>query len=253
MSFILDALKRSEQERRKGGADALNPDHQVKAVTRRRASPNAPILVSAVVATLAVAGLGVWWFAMDRGGRVEVPPQSEMPEPVPTMSGTADTAPEPAVTESVGRAPPAALGEGQVAASPKTTATAGADPVTTTSTPGPSSPLRGASPEGAGLPRAATPVAAAAPGRDPSIRSGEVAGRLPRLRELAYEQRQAVMPLRLDVHVYDPDPQRRFIMINGKTLVGGTEIKPGLRIREILREGVVLDWQGEAFLLTSDE
>ena len=42
-------------------------------------------------------------------------------------------------------------------------------------------------------------------------------------------------------------------MINGKTLGAGAEIKPGLAVGEIVREGVVLTWKRQAFLLSTDD
>ena len=252
MSFILDALKRSERERRKGAADVLNADRQIAAVTRRRAWPNAPMLVSAVAAMLVVGGLGLW-FTTDKPVPAEVPQEAGAPEPVPAVAEAGEIAPQPAGGGSVVRAPSETPDVAQQEA-PGAGVISGAGSIVTPSLPEPSSPQLNASPEGDGNSSDKAPfAAAAAPGRGPDASGGGAAERLPRLRELAYEERESVMPLRLDVHVYDPDPQRRFVMINGKTLVGGSEIKPGLRIREILRAGVVLEWKGEAFLLTSDE
>ena len=94
------------------------------------------------------------------------------------------------------------------------------------------------------------------PREEPGDRSEEPAPAVaspPRFARLPYESRQALAPLRLDVHVYDPDPLRRFVMINGKTLGAGAEIKPGLAVGEIVREGVVLTWKRQAFLLSTDD
>lgn len=67
---------------------------------------------------------------------------------------------------------------------------------------------------------------------------------------LSYEVQKAVLPLDIQVHVYDDDPDRRFVMLNGSTLAEGMELKPGLRLVQIVRQGVVLSWQGQEFLFT---
>ena len=68
-------------------------------------------------------------------------------------------------------------------------------------------------------------------------------------RRLPFETRQALGSLRLDAHVFDDDPSRRFVMINGKTLGVGGEVKPGLAVDQIVRQGVVLTWKGQSFIL----
>jgi len=71
-----------------------------------------------------------------------------------------------------------------------------------------------------------------------------------RLGRMPYAVQKAVAPLILQVHVYDDDPQRCFVMINGNTYTAGGEIKPGLHLDAIVPEGVVLLWKGQRFLLT---
>ena len=73
---------------------------------------------------------------------------------------------------------------------------------------------------------------------------------LPRhLGRMPFDFQTAVSPLNLQVHVYDDDPGRRFVMINGSDYSEGSEIKLGLRLEQIVSQGAVMSWKGERFLL----
>ncbi len=52
----------------------------------------------------------------------------------------------------------------------------------------------------------------------------------------------------VDVHVYNRDPRRRFVMINGKRYHEGDTLAEGPRILAIVAEGIVFDWQGQQVL-----
>jgi hypothetical protein len=58
-------------------------------------------------------------------------------------------------------------------------------------------------------------------------------------------------PLHLDLHVYYDDPARRLVFINGSKYREGEELEDGLRVDEIVPEGVVLDNGRVQFLLPS--
>jgi hypothetical protein len=59
-------------------------------------------------------------------------------------------------------------------------------------------------------------------------------------------------PLRLDLHVYDASPSRRYAFVNMKKLREGDATAEGARVLEITRDGVVMDYRSIEFLLTSD-
>lgn len=58
-------------------------------------------------------------------------------------------------------------------------------------------------------------------------------------------------PLRLDVHVFSPQADQRFVFINMNKYHEGDEIKEGPRVATIETQGVVLDYQGQQFRLTA--
>jgi len=55
--------------------------------------------------------------------------------------------------------------------------------------------------------------------------------------------------LHLDIHVFSDDPAERFVFINMNKYREGARIDAGPEVREISPEGVILEYQGQTFLL----
>jgi general secretion pathway protein B len=55
--------------------------------------------------------------------------------------------------------------------------------------------------------------------------------------------------LHLDIHVYSDNPAERFVFINMRKYREGARIEAGPEIREIRPDGVILEYQGQTFLL----
>ncbi|MBY8965982.1 MULTISPECIES: general secretion pathway protein GspB [Pseudomonadota] len=62
--------------------------------------------------------------------------------------------------------------------------------------------------------------------------------------DLPRASRVGMPPIRIDVHVYNQDPDRRFVRINGQRRVEGDRLDNEARIEAITREGLVLRWRG---------
>ena len=58
--------------------------------------------------------------------------------------------------------------------------------------------------------------------------------------------------LHLDIHVYSPEPEDRFVFINMAKLREGSQLAEGPRVTEITPDGVVLRHQGQLFLIPRD-
>jgi len=65
--------------------------------------------------------------------------------------------------------------------------------------------------------------------------------------ELPQEIRDRLDLPRLDVHVYSEEPRRRFILVNLEKYREGEILASGLVLEEILPDGMVLSYQGERF------
>ncbi len=82
-----------------------------------------------------------------------------------------------------------------------------------------------------------------------SVPIAEVDTAVPLLRQLSPEFRQTVPPLSLDVHVFREDPARRFVLINETLYREGEHTIEGPVVEEIAPDGVVLSYEGQLFRL----
>ena len=264
MSFILDALKKSEVERQRQNVPGLM---DAGAAPRR---PRFPMWAIALTALLAV-NLTVLIIVLARGGWPSLSVRS--------TAGTHVAAP-PAPAAAASSTP--AQGPASTAAPPLTASSAAPPPISATATP--SVPRQGAgaassaadqhfSPRDAAPPVYAPEIppdnvappsgasgtsghsgsAAAAPrGREPLLTSSadkadeEV---LPTLSELDLTGANALPELHLDVHVYATKPAERFVYINMRKYQEGNTLAEGPVLERIRRDGVVLDYRGLRFLL----
>jgi hypothetical protein len=71
---------------------------------------------------------------------------------------------------------------------------------------------------------------------------------VPTLRDLQ-SRGIALPPLLLNLHVYDPAPSLRYVMLNGLRLAEGEFTPDGIRVEAITEGGVVLEARGQRFLL----
>lgn len=73
--------------------------------------------------------------------------------------------------------------------------------------------------------------------------------RVPTLDQLRLSGSVNLPELHLDIHVFSEDPAERFVFINMNKYREGARIEAGADVREISPEGVILDYQGQTFLL----
>jgi general secretion pathway protein B len=69
------------------------------------------------------------------------------------------------------------------------------------------------------------------------------------LDNLAAQGSSGLPELSVDLHIYTDDPAKRAVFINGRRYVQGARIKEGPMVEEITREGAVLSYHGRRFLL----
>jgi general secretion pathway protein B len=226
MSFILDALKKSEAERARQSGPALLEMRIVP--PKRRVAPWIIVLAALLSINLAV----LLWFALRRApAAAPVTAQSAAPAAVPASAATA----------APGIAPPAA------AAVPAVPPADDANPLPPRSAfvadPGARVAGAGEADDAGGVnPADLEPAAGPTPG---SVRFARSSGARPNYNEITGEAPE----LRLDLHVYAARPRDRYALINMHTVHEGDTLPEGPRVLEITRDGVVLDWRGSEFLL----
>ena len=265
MSFILDALKKSESDRQRQTGPAL---FEVKVAPPRTRLPAWAI----AIAVLLVVNLGiVMWMLMrhsthgaagdatgSAGAATSAPlPVSAQPIAVPAAAivppaagASGGAVALPAVTQpAAASAAPAGVPAAAAAAVTPPPASAAAIPAAA-----PTAPHAGAPGAGADTPTAEDYAPAGEPGSaapGSHVRRGTAAG-VPLYQDAAATPGTQIPALRLDLHVYAAQPQDRFVMINMRKLREGESLPEGVHVDSITPEGVVLSYRGSRFLLTQD-
>ncbi len=72
---------------------------------------------------------------------------------------------------------------------------------------------------------------------------------IPLLDALPLTTRQRIPELSLDVHVYASEPSERFILLNMRRYAEGQQTREGLVVEEVISDGVVFSFQGTLFRL----
>jgi len=237
VSFILDALKKSETDRQRQSGPAL---FEVKVARPRARLPLWAVAIAVLLAVnLAVAAWVLWRHSS--GGTAVVGPAPAVNAPgVPAMG----SAPLPAASLSQAgpgtAAPLVPAGPASATVSP---ASAAAN-------------ARAAPPASASAEAENAEDYAAA--REPApaflgshVRRGTEAG-VPLYQDAAATPGVPIPQLRLDLHAYADRPQDRWVMINMHKLHEGDSLPEGVHVDSITREGAVLSYNGSRFLLPRD-
>lgn len=266
MSFILDALRKSEHERQRQTGPAL-ADVPV-AQPKQRSN----VWATAAIALLVVNLVAIGVLLLRKASREPVaapvataPSGAQTPPPVTasppaqvtlTQTAPAATRPAPAVPPML---QPAAESEPvtQGSRSPledEVVTPSGAEPelVAQASAPpsGPAAVTRTRARPGSvvyeQLPDEAT--LGGPQYQAPAERPATSAANLPTADELAAAG--GAPALNLDLHVYSTNPAERMAFINGRKYREGDTLQEGAALRQITKDGVILEMNGRKFLLS---
>ncbi|HEX4389717.1 MAG TPA: general secretion pathway protein GspB [Steroidobacteraceae bacterium] len=232
MSFILDALKKSESDRQRQKGPAL---FEVKVAPPRRILPPWAIAIGVL---LAVNLMIVAWMVL-RHPRAEAAVSVTPPPLVATGQAGAPVPGAPA------QQPPAPL----VVAPPAATAQQVPPLAVPASAPYPAGPAAAGGAGGEPNPEDYAPAQEPAPMKGSHVQRGTVEG-VPLYQDATAAPGAHIPPLRLDLHVYADRPQDRFVMINMHKLREGDALPEGVRVESITADGAVLSYNGSRFLLT---
>ncbi len=270
MSFILDALKKSESDRQRHTGPAL---FEVKIAPPRTRFP--PWAVALIV-LLVVNSIIIGWVLLRRGtsGSAEPPAVPAVStQPAATNPSAVAALPPPAAAPSPApspiQQPPVQPGGQAVTTAPQAPPTqsapaqsAAAAPAGAAAAPAESSaePTLGAANRAQGAGESNTPnpddyAPATDPGSSPlfkgHVRRGTESGYV-LYQDAALVPGANLPPLRLDLHVYAARPQDRFALINMHKMHEGDSTPEGVRLENILPDGVVMSHNGQKFLLPRD-
>ena len=232
MSFILDALRKSEAARRRSEAPDLFATMPVTH-EHMRARPNWPLWLLGAVAAISLIAL--LWLLAQRA--------PEAPTASATTSPTVDASAETEPSNDAAVSAPAL------------------DPVTVPIPPQPRPPVDPVLPAAAAatspLPSAPLPAAPLPPQRELPAPPPDIAaaaapilplalaptGSIVSLADLDPATRKLLPPLKLSMHLWNETPARRFVILDGQRLREG-DLLGELVIERITREGAVLAWRG---------
>jgi len=285
MSLILEALKKSEANRRLGEAPDLGTPFATRPA-QRSALPFLPVLI--------VAALGIGWWLWRAPATSTAPAVVSEGNPAPAGKPAAGAAkpkavataptehniatdkpwikrgfgmeqplPPPTPVQAAPTTPPAATPPRPappvqtVAAAPAPPPQPAAQPVITPTppvrtenrTPPPPEPKApvAAQPVDASTPAVRTENRAPPPAGTPAPKKADLPPpSAPTYVDLPFSVRKDIPAPKLSMHVYSADPASRFVLINNVRL-GEGEKQDDLLVREIRPDGVILEVKGQAF------
>ena len=245
MSFILDALKKSETDRQRQTSPAL---FEVKVATPRRKFPYWAVGLAVL---LGVNLLALVWVLLRKP---DMPAQAAAPPPPPAQASAAITQPGMVTVPATVTLPTTV--QIPVGSAPSVTVSGGA-PESGVVGPSHTPPLT-EEPLLEGQQPAVPPDYDARDYR-PAItpeQAGAIAaqrrnGALPSRDELLAGGTQ-LPDLRLDLHVYDANPANRFVFINMRKLREGESLPDGTRVDQITPGGVELHYRGKSFSIAGN-
>jgi general secretion pathway protein B len=249
MSFILDALKKSESDRQRQSGPSL---FEVKVAPPRR---RLPVWAVAIALLLAINLIVICWMLLRH---------PSAPAPAPTAGAPSPNATAPPVVTRSAAAPvaaPAGSGSASTAAPPDGRAPETSQRPDAASGPGsrpsattPPAPATDHAEQAAAQAPAAGNPSDYAPAVEPKASQGSAASAGPGSADglAIYQQivNSANLPsLHLDLHVYADRPKDRFAMINMQRVTEGDSLPNGVQVDAIRPDGVELSYHGTRFLL----
>jgi len=239
MSYILDALRKSDQQRQRGAAPTL------LAAQATVVAPKQPVFLTYALLAAVLVGAGMvigwlrpWQAEQTAPGRAELaaakplestPPQSApappqlalQPKPEPQLQNAtppAQTASAPAPVPAKPQLPERAKPEPRSTPSVADTAVRGK-----TTSPAPEQPAG---------------IAAADAARVQAVIS---------MAELPLAVQQELPAMTISVHAYSGNTRDRMVGINNRMLREGDDVVPGLKLEQITPDGMIFGYKGYSF------
>jgi len=240
MSYILDALRKSDQQRQRSSTPTL------LTVQATATDPKRPryLLNSVLAAVLICAGIMVGWLQ---------PWQMKQPAPAAEPTAAMPIAASPSlVAPALPSGAPEKIGKSELApptyqsASATQPADLSAGAATKQGPPtfaGDEQPPL-SQPDTGGQKTTAMPL----PDKTaPAGTAAEEGKRVMALNDLPPSIQREIPNISISFHAYSSNPKERRVMINGKMAAQGELLAPGLSLEQIAPDGVILDYKGFRF------
>ena len=234
MSYILEALRKAEAERRRGAVPDLHAQVLPSGAAGAGTAPARSALPLWLAgAALLALGAAVAWLLLGRAAPpapvaapapmtappappVTAPPRAELPPPSPAPSAPAVVAAAPEKAPAPARKSPPAVKREAPTATAKM------------------------------APRSA-PQAPKIDSAPPPVAEPAVSARVPALTELPGDLRQQVPALTIGGSVYSPQASARMVVVNGQVFQEGNTLAPELKLEQIRPKTAVFSIRGTRF------
>ena len=230
MWYILDALRKSDQQRQRGAAPTL----RMAPVAAVAPEPTAFLAYGVLAAVLLAAGIAIGWL---RPWQPESPPAPQTVAAKPLDASPRQAAP----------VPPGITREPVLAQRPQESVPAAQ------SAPAPA-PMNPGMPAGtSAMTRSAAPIAAkpapgeATPAAEESVATGLRKQKVMAMAELPVPMQDEIPKISISVHAYSAKPAERLVGINGRLLREGDYPAPDLKLEQITPDGMILSYKGYRF------
>ncbi|MFA6920643.1 MAG: general secretion pathway protein GspB [Gallionella sp.] len=219
MSYILEALKKSDQQRQRGTTPTL------PAATVAVATAKQPVYYGLLAAILLLAGIAIGWLHpwQMQPSHQTIPVAAISPTPA-----SHQRAPVP-LQDSAAIAEKTAL---QLKTERKT--------------PDSSPAVLAATGVYAMKPAVPAPLRSGMPGATAAEKPADTAQAIA-MTELPVSIQQEIPAITIQFHAYSDIPANRLVGINSRTLQEGESLAPGLKLEQITPEGVILSYKGYRF------
>jgi general secretion pathway protein B len=236
MSLILDALRKSDNERQRHGQPAM---FEIKVAPPKARFPVWAVLLGLLLGINLIVLLVVLLLR----------------EPASSTTGVPASPQDPAAAPAVAAAPPQAPVPGPTASTPVASTPVAPEALPATGSAARFNPPLVGDPEldaeiaaelPGGTPLPAAPVSL--PPLPPARSGGGVVAGLPDRAALLAAGTQ-VPEVKVSLHAWDRDPAARFVFVDGARAGEGAMLPSGVRVEEITPEGTVLSYRGSRFLV----
>ncbi|MBE3026300.1 hypothetical protein GQ37_009905 [Janthinobacterium sp. BJB1] len=237
MSYILEALKKSQAERQLGELPSIHaPQVQLQAGAAAHGARRAPVWLALGGAVAAVAAALLLWQPWQAGAAAPAAVPAALAQAVPAPRPPSDAVPAPAVAAMPAPLPVAVPAPPVPAPSVPPAATAApvhhARPVAEpqAETPGQAVP--------------AVPAPAPAPPPAPPASAPAAEDAVPGMRDLPEPIQRQIPPIAIGGYIYSKNPADRLLLIDKVLRHEGEELAPGLVLEKLQPKAAIFNFKG---------
>lgn len=236
MSYILDALRKSDQQRQRGAVPTL------VTAPEPSATPRQPAYYGLIAAVLLCAGIAIGWLRPWQPEQVRPATGPVAPKPPESAPRQTTPGPSPALPQ---------VARKQETQPPRQKSTSPPQPARAAVKEDARASARNDTPGAPSIAVTAVPKSAATPMPSQPVGKGATEGapdqKVMTLSELPLPIQQEMPAMSVSIHAYSAQPHNRLVGINERMLREGGDVAPGLRLEQITPDGMIFTYKGYRF------